>query len=1470
MERMMKIPHVTFLMIITAVLMLISPVFVFSAGNKDVLPPDIDFEVSETTYISPLSSDGVQDTLEFEVSFNASEKMVIKGYRFVILNESGEEVFAVEERDLEKAPFGDRLLIGLGFYKRKEGIEVPDKFSWTGIDTSGIDLSEGSYSYQVEAWDDKGRHGKSPVYALVIDNTDPSIEISTPYSIFSPNNDGNKDILIIEQKGSVEDNWKGTIFDLEGNEIISFFWDGTAPENTTWNGQDSEGNQLLKGTYSYLISTTDDSGNTISASLENIIIDTRDTPITLTNEIGYFSPNDDGSQDILRLIPDVPVKEGIKEWTAEIHDTAGAVLRTYTGVGDVLDEYPFDGKDDMGLVLPEGLYRGFLSVLYTNGNNPATVSPEFEIDLTAPSVSVKVQPRIFSPNGDGNIETIQVYQETSLEDAWLGTIEDTDGNIMRSVTWRGKAEPQVVWDGTDAENNLIADGKYTYTLSTTDRAGNYSRAESSVFEIDTRITPVSLNIDGTYFSPNRDGIKDTISILPLYEDPIGIETVILSIENTSGDTIRRVVQNQKIDKFAWDGKNDQRKLAIDSQYMVTLEVLYFNGNNPVTSAGPMIIDTVHPQLNVSAEYNLFSPDNDGNLDTLTVYQNDSSDEVLWSGSIQNSTGDPVKGMVWKGTALDFTWDGKDEQGNRLPDGRYSYLVASTDQAGNSSEFKIPDLTIDTRPTPVTVKIGSAYFSPNGDGQKDQVSLMPELEIRENIESWTMAILDSSGRQVRLYSGGREVPGSIDFDGRNSGGSVLPEGPYRGEFTVLYKNGSNPSEKSAEFTIDLTAPSASVSFEYDIFSPDADTNRDSVKITQSGSQETQWQGQITDKFDRPVRTFTWFGSMDRNVVWDGKDDNGKMVSDGSYAYRVSASDQGGNTGKSNSVTVQKDTTPTPLTIRSDLTHFSPNNDTVKDRIKIYPEVTIRTGITSYDFSVIDRYNSEVYSRSGTGAPPSSFLWNGKNDSGSVVPDGQYRATINLVYEKGNEPFARSSSFSIDTEYPEMSFDTNYTLFSPDGDGRRDVIIVKQESSTEDLWEGAIISAGGRKVKSYFWKGRGKSLSWNGADENGNPEPDGEYIYRVTATDKAGNTITRELQGITVDTRTASAYVSPAVSSFSPNGDGYLDNLTFNLYKSLEDGITGWSFSIVNMAGTKVRTYDDGNKPVPLSIEWDGKDNSGRISDGTYSAVLRIEYEKGNIAEAESSSKFILDITPPSFVFSMDPKPFSPDDDGVEDTTYFNLIDVDDVSPIDSWQISIIDPGKNSFYEFAGAGDFSTPLEWDGTSLDGELVEAAQDYTAEITMMDILGNSVTHRENIPIDVLVFREGANLKIRISSIQFAPNLPDFLEFDEEKAEKNIETLTRLAVILQKYNNYQIRVEGHAVSVFYYDEEKAEIEEEEELQPLSQARAEAVRDVLVDLGIDYNRMTTVGMGGTQPVVPHSDLDNRWKSRRVEFILIKQ
>jgi len=99
---------------------------------------------------------------------------------------------------------------------------------------------------------------------------------------------------------------------------------------------------------------------------------------------------------------------------------------------------------------------------------------------------------------------------------------------------------------------------------------------------------------------------------------------------------------------------------------------------------------------------------------------------------------------------------------------------------------------------------------------------------------------------------------------------------------------------------------------------------------------------------------------------------------------------------------------------------------------------------------------------------------------------------------------------------------------------------------------------------------------------------------------------------------------------------------------------------------------------------------------------------------------------------------------------------------------------------------------------------------------------------------------------------------------------MDRLSEILKKYQGYKIQLEGHAVMIYWDQPARAITEQEEVLLPLSRERAKAIKDALVQRGVRADRMSTTGYGGQFPVVPHGDLDNRWKNRRVEFILIKQ
>ncbi|MPN53201.1 hypothetical protein SDC9_200865 [bioreactor metagenome] len=61
----------------------------------------------------------------------------------------------------------------------------------------------------------------------------------------------------------------------------------------------------------------------------------------------------------------------------------------------------------------------------------------------------------------------------------------------------------------------------------------------------------------------------------------------------------------------------------------------------------------------------------------------------------------------------------------------------------------------------------------------------------------------------------------------------------------------------------------------------------------------------------------------------------------------------------------------------------------------------------------------------------------------------------------------------------------------------------------------------------------------------------------------------------------------------------------------------------------------------------------------------------------------------------------------------------------------------------------------------------------------------------------------------------------------------------------------------------------EESNLKLSQDRAEAVKNWLVERGIDSKRLTSRGVGMSEPLVPNTNDANRQKNRRVEFYRTK-
>jgi outer membrane protein OmpA-like peptidoglycan-associated protein/flagellar hook assembly protein FlgD len=1016
--------------------------------------------------------------------------------------------------------------------------------------------------------------------------------------------------------------------------------------------------------------------------------------------------------------------------------------------------------------------------------------------------------------------------------------------------------------------------------------------------------------DAYYISPNNDGVLDEVTLPLKIVDQRYVQGFTLTVLDEAGTVVKTITNKESrpenqdwkgmvgrllyvkkgVDvpsELVWNGLSDSGAAAPDGRYFITVEATDDNNNVALTERWAVVVDTVPPTIKVTgpsggSDALIFSPDGDGNKETFPIAQ-EGSPEDLWNAEILDAAGTALR--VWKTTAAApaaVVWNGKNDAEQIVPDGVYAYRIASTDRAGNSGSSKVENIIVNTQQPPVGVSIDQSAFSPNGDGVKDGLTLTPNVPVRGGMSTWSLSVLDVAGTERWSVSGtgAESLAARYPFAGKDTAGTILPAGSYRTRISVSYVNGHRPVAFSPSFIVDTSAPRAFLSVDSTAFNPLGDANS-AIVITQTGSEEERWTGEIQDSAGITVKTWSFIGMPDPKVTWDGSDDAGKVVADGAYTYRLSATDKAGNSGTATGPAVVVDTQNKAVRLSLDKRSFSPNGDGASDVVTMLPESQSATPVRSWTLWVLDAAEAKVRTFTGTGSLPAKLVWDGKNNDKAQAADGLYYAALEVSFVTAEVENARSVELTLDTTAPSITVSAALILFSPDGDGRKDSVDIVQDSVPGDTWEGRILDGMGRPYRTWTWKDKAASFSWDGSDSEGNRIPDGTYRYIVRSVDPAGNKSERSIENIVIDTRPTQAFVTASAAGFSPNGDKVFDDLSLGLVVKLDDGIDSWKLALVDQDGVERRTFSGKGSTIPTSKPWDGKSDDGSTVQGTYTAAFAVDYLKGDRAEARSAA-FILDTEGPKVSLSTTPRYFSPDNDGVDDELRISLA-VADASDIDAWRFEIIEVAvsesagakraERAFFTWSGRGKPAERLVWDGRSQKGELVEAATDYPYRLTILDSLGNSRVVEGTVSVDVLVIRDGDRLKIKVPSIVFRPDFADFKDLPQETLDRNAEVLKRIALILNRFKDYKIRVEGHANSIAKMTgASQATIDKEEtkELLPLSENRAKLVMQKLIEYGVDPKRLSTTGLGSSEPVVAFTDAENRWKNRRVEFILIKE
>ncbi len=646
----------------------------------------------------------------------------------------------------------------------------------------------------------------------------------------------------------------------------------------------------------------------------------------LTSGTQYISPDSNGVQDNAELSFSVKVyvksDEGyVPEYGIQILDQAGSVMKEIvqtekSDIGWFLSIFrgyseftlertiSWDGTDKTGSVVPDGVYVVKLWVVDSSKNRKDIDVDSFVVDTQKPeAILVAPESLIFSPNGDNSLDSIEIANTRSTEEVlWEGIILDESGKTIRNFSWQNGIPGTAVWDGLDDEGAPASPGTYSYSLSSTDKAGNES--DPIILEeiiLDLRATPIAVLIDTPVISPDGNGIQDFMTV---YLD-LAVTEGIVSWEWQIRDSLETVYWQVTGDsnipqEVVFDGTDSDGKPVPEGVYSFIYKVQYENGNKP-TALEPFTVDVTAPEISVSVTNNIFSPNGDGLKDQVKI-RFKSNEQVSWKGSVIDSLGEELISTSSNLTTSLIVWDGKKADGEDVPDGNYSVIARFTDSAGNSSSIDPASLIIDRTPVDIALKTGKG-FSPDSDGVSDDLIILVDSSQYNYLESWKLDILDADGNVIRDIQGDDTLPPEIYWDGTsvNADGeiSTAREGDYRVRLSANFQKGDRVETVSDSFVLDITPPQIIIDVAADPFTATETGVEGDVYVTLKVLDNTEinrWSMDVLNGEGDLLRTYSGSGDPSGNIRWNSSDSNeGSSVSSENpdFILRLTVYDSGNN-------------------------------------------------------------------------------------------------------------------------------------------------------------------------------------------------------------------------------------------------------------------------------------------------------------------------------------------------------------------------------------------------------------------------------------------------------------------------------------------------------------------------------------------------------------------------------------------------
>lgn len=301
---------------------------------------------------------------------------------------------------------------------------------------------------------------------------------------------------------------------------------------------------------------------------------------------------------------------------------------------------------------------------------------------------------------------------------------------------------------------------------------------------------------------------------------------------------------------------------------------------------------------------------------------------------------------------------------------------------------------------------------------------------------------------------------------------------------------------------------SIEVEPPVFSPAGKQKTTMVKFPgKAGSDVARWIVMVQAPDKKILRKLGGSGGLLPGFIWDGMDDRGTAVPEGTYTIVLRTFNEKNEMLSDDSQTVEVLLPRSRFEITVADPYFSPS---VKKKGKSELVVNVNAGgsadVQSWDFEISDSSTQKVvHQKSGKGKLPKNLRWNGKDLNNQVANDGKYLALLTAQDMAGNNLKSDALQFTLDGTPPELGLKAESTwLVATPKTPQKYSLNAADLSGIKD-WTLTLTDEDDNVLKEFQGVGQPPlAQEWDGTLANGSAVKPGNLVSAVLqATDKAGN-------------------------------------------------------------------------------------------------------------------------------------------------------------------------------------------------------------------------------------------------------------------------------------------------------------------------------------------------------------------------------